>query len=71
MFGLYHQIALALFAGFVLAELVLPGRAFPAPRLWRVRAALSTLVYFAVAWIIGGIDREAILILMRKKKVTD
>ncbi|MES2904449.1 MAG: murein biosynthesis integral membrane protein MurJ [Pseudomonadota bacterium] len=29
------------------------------------------LVYFAVAWIIGGIDREAIMILLRKKKVTD
>ncbi|HEX8622532.1 MAG TPA: sterol desaturase family protein [Allosphingosinicella sp.] len=49
MFGLHHQIALALFVGFVLAELVLPGRAFPALRLWRVRAALSTLAYFAVA----------------------
>jgi sterol desaturase/sphingolipid hydroxylase (fatty acid hydroxylase superfamily) len=49
VFGLYHQIALALFAGFVLAELLLPGRAFPALRLWRARAALSTLAYFAVA----------------------
>jgi putative peptidoglycan lipid II flippase len=29
------------------------------------------IVYFAVAWAIGGIDREAILILLRKKKVTD
>ena len=49
MFGLYHQIALALFAGFILAELILPGRAFPTMRLWRIRAALSTLAYFAVA----------------------
>lgn len=31
----------------------------------------GALVYFAVAWVIGGIDREAILILLRKKKVTD
>ena len=31
----------------------------------------GALVYFAVAWAIGGIDREAILILLRKKKVTD
>lgn len=31
----------------------------------------GALVYFAVAWMIGGIDREAILILLRKKKVTD
>jgi putative peptidoglycan lipid II flippase len=29
------------------------------------------LVYFAVAWAIGGIDREAILILLRKKKAVD
>jgi putative peptidoglycan lipid II flippase len=28
------------------------------------------IVYFAVAWIIGGIDREAILVLLRRKKVT-
>ena len=31
----------------------------------------GAIVYFAVAWAIGGIDREAILILLRKKKVTD
>jgi putative peptidoglycan lipid II flippase len=31
----------------------------------------GAVVYFAVAWIIGGIDREAILILMRRKKVTE
>ena len=31
----------------------------------------GALVYFAVAWVIGGIDREAILILLRRKKVTD
>ena len=31
----------------------------------------GALVYFAVAWAIGGIDREAIMILLRRKKVTD
>ena len=31
----------------------------------------GAIVYFAVAWAIGGIDREAILILLRRKKVTD
>jgi len=31
----------------------------------------GALVYFAVAWAIGGIDREAILILLRRKKVTE
>ncbi|HEX2727123.1 MAG TPA: lipid II flippase MurJ, partial [Beijerinckiaceae bacterium] len=28
------------------------------------------LVYFAVAWIIGGIDKEAIATLIRRKKVS-
>lgn len=32
---------------------------------------IGGIVYFAIAWAIGGIDREAILILLRKKKVTD
>ena len=27
------------------------------------------IVYFAMAWMLGGMDREAILILLRKKKV--
>ncbi len=42
-------------------------------RILGVSALVGTgaAVYFAVAWIIGGIDREAILILLRKKKVTD
>ena len=31
----------------------------------------GALVYFVVAWLIGGIDREAIMILLRRKKVTD
>ena len=31
----------------------------------------GAIVYFAVAWMIGGIDREAIMILLRKKKVTE
>ena len=31
----------------------------------------GALVYFVVAWVIGGIDREAIMILLRRKKVTD
>jgi putative peptidoglycan lipid II flippase len=28
------------------------------------------IVYFAVAWVIGGMNRDDILILLRKKKVT-
>ncbi len=31
----------------------------------------GAVVYFAVAWLIGGIDREAVLILLRKKKVSE
>ena len=31
----------------------------------------GALVYFAVAWVIGGIDREAIAVLMRRKKVAE
>jgi hypothetical protein len=28
----------------------------------------GALVYFAVAWLIGGIDREAIAILLRRNR---
>ena len=40
-------------------------------RLIGLAALVGTggLVYFAVAWIIGGINRDDILILLRKKKV--
>ncbi|WP_324807569.1 murein biosynthesis integral membrane protein MurJ [Sphingomonas sp. LY29] len=31
----------------------------------------GAIVYFAVAWIIGGIDREAIATLMRRKKAAE
>ena len=31
----------------------------------------GAIVYFAVAWAIGGIDRDAIMILLRRKKVTE
>ena len=32
---------------------------------------IGGVVYFTVAWVIGGIDREAIATLMRRKKVTE
>jgi hypothetical protein len=40
-------------------------------RLFGVAALVGTgsLVYFAVAWVIGGINRDDILILLRRKKV--
>ena len=50
MIGLYHYIALGLFSGFALLELVLHGRKFPAVTHWRLQGAafvvslLNTLV---------------------------
>ena len=31
----------------------------------------GAVVYFTVAWVIGGIDREAVAILMSRKKVAE
>jgi len=49
MIGLYHYIALGLFAGFALLELVLHGRDFPPVTHWRLQGTAFTLLYFAVA----------------------
>ena len=49
MIGLYHFIALGLFAGFVLLELVLRGRSFPPVANWRMKGAAFALLYFALA----------------------
>jgi sterol desaturase/sphingolipid hydroxylase (fatty acid hydroxylase superfamily) len=49
MIGLYHYIALGLFAGFAVLELVLKGGNFPAVARWRLRGAGFTLLYFALA----------------------
>ena len=49
MIGLYHYIALGLFAGFAVLELVLKGGNFPAIARWRLRGAAFTLLYFALA----------------------
>jgi len=32
---------------------------------------IGGLVYFAVAWVIGGIDREALKALRRRAKTTE
>ncbi|MCF2515407.1 sterol desaturase family protein [Sphingomonas sp. G124] len=48
MIGTYHYIALALFSGFVLLELVSSGRLFPKISGWRVKGIAFTLLYFAV-----------------------
>ena len=50
MIGLYHYIALGLFAGFAVLELVLQGRAtFPSVARWRLAGLAFTLLYFALA----------------------
>jgi sterol desaturase/sphingolipid hydroxylase (fatty acid hydroxylase superfamily) len=48
MIGTYHYVALALFAGFVLLELLLSGRMFPNVAAWRIKGAAFTLLYFSV-----------------------
>ena len=49
MLGLYHYIAMALFAGFVLLELVAQARPLPDVARWRLKGAGFTLLYFAAA----------------------
>ena len=49
MIGLYHYIALGLFAGFALLELVIRGRDFPPVTNWRLKGAAFMLLYFARA----------------------
>ena len=49
MLGLYHYIALGLFAGFCVVDLVARARDFPEITYWRLKGAGFTLLYFAVA----------------------
>ncbi len=49
MLGLYHYIALGLFAAFAVADLAIKARRFPSVRFWRVKGIVSTLLYFAAA----------------------
>jgi len=48
MIGIYHYIALALFAGFAFLELASKGRAFPSVAGWQVKGLAFTFLYFAV-----------------------
>ena len=45
---LYHYIAIALFAAFVIAEWIFRARRFPEVRLWRTLGLASTILYFAI-----------------------
>ncbi|HWT11540.1 MAG TPA: sterol desaturase family protein [Allosphingosinicella sp.] len=49
MLGLYHYIALGLFALFAAVELVARARNFPEIRLWRLRGAAFLVLYFELA----------------------
>ncbi len=48
MIGLYHYIALGLFAGFALLELASRARVFPQVANWRLKGAAFALLYFAI-----------------------
>ncbi len=47
MLGLYHYIALGLFAAFAVTDQLFSARRFPDVRLWRMKGIVSTIVYFA------------------------
>jgi sterol desaturase/sphingolipid hydroxylase (fatty acid hydroxylase superfamily) len=49
MIGLYHYVALGMFAGFALLELVSRGRNFPPVARWRLKGVGFMLLYFALA----------------------
>jgi sterol desaturase/sphingolipid hydroxylase (fatty acid hydroxylase superfamily) len=49
MFGIYHYIALGLFAGFALLDLMIRARAFPDVPNWKLKGAAFMLLYFALA----------------------
>ena len=47
MLGLYHYIALGLFAAFAVADQAFSARRLPDVRHWRIKGIISTIVYFA------------------------
>lgn len=49
MLGLYHWVALGLFAGFAAIDLVARARAFPDVAYWRLKGVAFMLLYFAAA----------------------
>jgi sterol desaturase/sphingolipid hydroxylase (fatty acid hydroxylase superfamily) len=49
MFGIYHYIALGLFAGFALLDFAIRARSFPDVPMWKLKGAAFMLLYFAVA----------------------
>ena len=49
MIGLYHYIALGLFAAFAAVDLVARARAFPEVANWRLKGVAFMLLYFSAA----------------------
>jgi sterol desaturase/sphingolipid hydroxylase (fatty acid hydroxylase superfamily) len=49
MIGLYHYIAVGLFAGFAALDLVARARRFPDVSYWRLKGTAFMLLYFAVS----------------------
>ena len=49
MIGLYHYVAVGLFAGFAVLELISHGRRFPEVTNWRLKGAAFMLLYLAVS----------------------
>ena len=49
MIGLYHYIAVGLFAGFAALDLVARARRFPDVNYWRLKGTAFMLLYFAVS----------------------
>jgi sterol desaturase/sphingolipid hydroxylase (fatty acid hydroxylase superfamily) len=48
MFGIYHLIALGLFAGFAALDLLARARAFPNVPTWKIKGIAFAMLYFAV-----------------------
>ena len=49
MIGLYHYIAIAMFAAFAAADALVGARRYPTVGWWRTRGIVSMIVYFAAA----------------------
>ena len=49
MFGLYHYLAVGLFAAFALLDIAVRARAFPEVSRWRAKGLAFMLLYFAAA----------------------
>jgi sterol desaturase/sphingolipid hydroxylase (fatty acid hydroxylase superfamily) len=49
MIGLYHYVALGLFGGFALLELLIGGRDFPSVTHWRLKGTAFMLLYLALS----------------------